>query len=206
MTFLNLIAYGDVIQLDRKMNASQFVNWTENNFNYVKYNPRKDVNRYGLSITSLDGGLSGIPDLDSIYEYNKENGTSYTERDFMVHTPVFEYPELKNIIQPWENYIFRSHILKLGPGGFFPPHRDSKEIDVDSFRLIVPLENVNPPYSNFVIEDKFLYWEMGCMYFVNTSKMHYLFNASFSNSYWIVFNVECNETTVNAILQQTRQR
>ena len=36
------------------------------------YNVRKPNNRWGLSITSLDGGLSGIPDLDSVYEYNKK--------------------------------------------------------------------------------------------------------------------------------------
>ena len=40
------------------------------------YNLRKSHQRWGLSITSLDGGLSGIPDLDSLYEYNKKNGTN----------------------------------------------------------------------------------------------------------------------------------
>ena len=36
------------------------------------YNTRKPNNRWGLSVTSLDGGLSGIPDLDSLSEYNKK--------------------------------------------------------------------------------------------------------------------------------------
>ena len=45
------------------------------------YNVRKPNNRWGLSITSLDGGLSGIPDLDSLYEYNKKNGTTIANQD-----------------------------------------------------------------------------------------------------------------------------
>jgi len=45
------------------------------------YNVRKPNNRWGLSITSLDGELSGIPDLDSLYEYNKNNGTNITNQD-----------------------------------------------------------------------------------------------------------------------------
>ena len=48
------------------MDAPSFVAWTEENFEYVQYNPRKPINRYGLSVTSLDGGCSCIPDLDSL--------------------------------------------------------------------------------------------------------------------------------------------
>ena len=48
---------------------------------WVQYNPRKPIARWGASITSLDGGTSGIPDLDSLKEYNKEHGTDYTEKD-----------------------------------------------------------------------------------------------------------------------------
>lgn len=207
MIYQHLIAYGDFIQLNQKIKKpGKFVEWTEENFEYVKYNPRKDVNRYGLSITSLDGGLSGRPDLDSLGEYNKENGTDYGERDFVTPTPVFDYPELQQLIEPWKDHIFRSHLLKLGPGGFFPPHRDSSSMEIDSFRLIVPLENVNPPSFNFMLEDRLLNWEAGGLYFMNTSKMHYLFNVSFTDSYWIVFNVDCNEYTVDTVLKNMRQR
>ena len=33
---------------------------------WCPYNVKKPNNRWGLSITSLDGNLSGIPDLDSL--------------------------------------------------------------------------------------------------------------------------------------------
>ena len=84
-----LSEYGDVFELRRELwNPDKFVQWTEDNFEYVRYNPRKNVPRYGLSITSLDGGVSGVPDLDSLYEYNKEHGTTYREYSFTVPTPV----------------------------------------------------------------------------------------------------------------------
>tara|TARA_Y100000389_G_C17356004_1_gene461109 strand:- start:431 stop:1021 length:591 start_codon:yes stop_codon:yes gene_type:complete len=186
-------------------NSRKFLSWTEENFEYIKYNPRKDINRYGLSITSLDGGLSGRPDLDSLYEYNKENNTNYNERDFTKFTPVYEYEDLKNCIAPIEKDIFRSHILKLNPGGYFPPHRDFYGMDIDSFRIIIPLANMDPPNFTFVIEDKIQQWNMGSLYFVDTAKMHYLFNASFDPTYMIVFNVDLNENTINFITQNMKQ-
>ena len=68
MNYQTLTQYGNFIELDVTTNAEQLVSWA-GTFDWVKYNPRKDVNRWGLSITSLDGGLSGVPDLDSLYEY-----------------------------------------------------------------------------------------------------------------------------------------
>ena len=95
--FLTLTAYGDQIELKPTIDGKKFVSWTEDNFNYVRYNPRHDVNRWGLSITSLDGGLSGVPDLDSLHQYNIENNTSHAETDFDVVTPVYEqYNELQH--------------------------------------------------------------------------------------------------------------
>lgn len=195
-----LSSYGTVVETVHKLNdPSKFVRWTEENFTYVKYNPRKEINRYGLSLTSLDGGVSGIPDLDSLLEYNKENNKSYNERDFRTFTPVYEYQDLQKCIDPIKNYLFRSHILKLGPGGFFPPHRDFYGMKFDSFRIIIPLLNMNPPEFTFIIDDKIQYWNRGSFYFVDTAKMHYLFNTGFSNAYMLILNVELNEDTVNFI-------
>ena len=42
---------------------------------WKRYNPRKtENNRWGLSVTSFDGGLSGYPDLDSLLNYEQETG------------------------------------------------------------------------------------------------------------------------------------
>ena len=198
--YFALTAYGNVYETRHKLQKPEnFVKWTEENFKYVRYNPRKNINRYGLSVTSLDGGLSGLPDLDSLFEYNVENNTNFREEDFTVFTPVYSYQSLNDLLRPIENDIFRTHILRLDPGGYFPPHRDFKGIDFTSFRLIIPLENVNPPTFNFIIESQIIHWNKGSVYFLDTAKMHYLFNAGFKPSYMLVINVNLNVKTVEFV-------
>lgn len=178
---------------------NEFVNWTENNFKYVHYNPRKPIERYGLSITSLDGGTSGIPDLDSLLQYNKENGTKYDESDFNIPTPVYNYPQLSKCLDPIKDYICRTHVIKMKPGGYFPPHRDIMFNYFSSFRLIIPLRNMNPPNFNFMLDNRLLQWNHGRMYFINTAKTHYLFNSGFEDSYMIIINVVLSEFSVDYV-------
>ena len=196
--------FGDQIQLKQRINSNQFVDWTESNFEYVRYNPRKDINRWGLSLTSLHGGLDGIPDLDSLREYNKENNTGIRESDFSVQTPVMEHPGIKEMVAPWENDIFRSHVLKLGPGGFFPPHRDIYQQYPESFRLIAPLKNTSQG-SYFILDEKILHWDVGSLYYINTAKSHTLFNATMRPSYWLVLNVGLNPKSVDNVLKNFAQ-
>ena len=207
MLYNHLTVYGTTYQTTHKLiNPNEFVTWTEDNFEYVKYNPRKDIKRFGLSLTSYDGGLSGVPDLDSLYQYNIENNTQYRERDFKTFTPVYKYENLRNTIRPIEQYIYRSHVLKLGRGGFFPPHRDFHGLDINSFRIILPLKNMNPPDFTFIIENQIQYWEEGFLYFVDTAKMHYLFNANSDPVYMIVFNVDLNVDTINFITNNMKHK
>ena len=107
--------------------------------------------------------------------------------------------QIAEILKPWQGHYFRTHFLKFGPGGFFPPHRDWNYTGepTDVFRLIMPLRNVNPQF-NFVLEDKILHWEIGRLYFIDTLRMHYLFNNSFTDSYWLVVNVDVNQDTILA--------
>ena len=73
LLYTSICNFGDQIPLtDQIEDSVGLVEWTESNFSYVKYNKRKNIDRWGLSITSLDGGLSGVPDLDSLYFYNIE--------------------------------------------------------------------------------------------------------------------------------------
>jgi hypothetical protein len=200
-----LTAYGSCYEIKKYMlDSKKFVNWTEENFSYVRYNPRKEIAREGLSITSLDGGLSGRPDLDSLLEYNIEHNTKYMERDFSVKTPVFEYPSLKAILEPIESHIFRSHVLKLNNAGYFPPHRDFYGMHIDSFRLIIPLMNCSPPLFTFMHEDKVIHWTEGRVYFLDTAKMHYLFNMHPKPVYMVVINVDLNVETVKYVTEDLR--
>jgi hypothetical protein len=195
-----LCQYGSVYELKLKINSpKEFIKWTEENFKYVQYNPRKLNNRLGLSITSLDGGISGIPDLDSLHEYNKENNTTYSEESFTALTSVYEYPSIKNAFSLFKDDTCRTHIIKLNPGGFFPPHRDLVG-NFDTFRLVVPLDNVNPPFCNFVVDGVTQNFTEGKFYFVDTAKLHYLFNSSFLPSYWIVANIKTSINSVTTVL------
>jgi len=199
--YSTITAYGRQIALDYKFDSIDFVNWTEKNFEYVHYNPRKNINRQGLSITSLDGGLTGIPDLDSITEYNSEHKTNYTERNFKTFTPVYNQ-QCKELLGDFEKHLFRTHILRIGPGGYFPPHRDYRGPNsFDKIRLICPLKNTTPPSFIFALDDNIpLQWEQGRLYFLDTAPTHYLFNMTERYSYWLVANVDLNKDTLTTIV------
>jgi hypothetical protein len=198
MSYNSLLSFGDLIPLKLKCDVKKLFDETEE-FVYLKYNPRKDIERYGLSITSLDGSLNGI-DLDSIKEYNKENNTEYDELSFNKFTKVYHTSsEIQKIVEPFKNHIGRSHILSLQEGGYFPPHRDLPVYveQQNSLRILVPLKGCNPPDMYFMYEDKPLHFEHGRAYFLNTNKSHNLF--SFKGSDMIVLNIKTNEEVYKII-------
>ena len=198
MSYNSLLSFGDLIPLKLKCDVKKLFDETEK-FVYLKYNPRKDIERYGLSITSLDGSLNGV-DLDSIKEYNKENNTEYDELSFNKFTEVYHTSsEIQKIVEPFKNHIGRSHILSLQEGGYFPPHRDLPVYveQQNSLRILVPLKGCNPPDMYFMYEDKPLHFEHGRAYFLNTNKSHNLF--SFKGSDMIVLNIKTNEEVYKII-------
>lgn len=198
MSYNSLLSFGDLIPLKLKCDVKKLFDETEE-FVYLKYNPRKNIERYGLSITSLDGSLNGI-DLDSIKEYNKENNTEYDELSFNKFTEVYNVSsEIQKIVEPFKDHIGRSHILSLQEGGYFPPHRDLPVYveQQNSLRILVPLKGCNPPDMYFMYEDKPLHFEHGRAYFLNTNKSHNLF--SFKGSDMIVLNIKTNEEVYKII-------
>ena len=204
--YMLLATYGLQIPLTLSMADAKFIpEWTEEKFKYVQYNTKRpDIRREGLSITSLDGGLSGRPDLDSFYAEDPESMP--TEMDINVPTPVYEHPEIKKLCEHWQPYVGRSHFLKIPPGGFFPPHRDFKSTDLHSFRIIVPMRNMEYPKFTFMLEDKILPWKNGSAYFLNTAKQHHLFNAGSEDAYMIVLNVGTNPKTVMTVIERMRAK
>ena len=180
------------VDIDKiKQELKQFDN------DWKPYNPRKPIERYGLSITSLDGQLSGIPDLDSLSEYNSENNTSIVEADIVTKTPVYEL--FKDNIDSIQQHLVRSHLIKLKPGGYFPIHRDSRTVNIDSFRLFIPLQNCNPPNHFFILDNNILSFNHCSAYYVNTCLTHCLFNASFYDTIFVVLNVKLNTDSVNTM-------
>lgn len=166
---------------------------------WKQYNPRKPINREGLSITSVDGGFSGVPDLDSLLDYNRENSTRITELDIRTPTPIFDYA--KPFMGPLEPWIRRSHVIRLPPGGYFPQHRDNQRLNIDSFRLFVPLVGCNRDRMFFMMDDKVLSFNNGYTYFIDTCIEHTLFNPGIWTSYFIVFNVEITYESVETLIK-----
>lgn len=202
--YSSLVHMGNCFDLWTGQEESNLINIIEavksKTMEWQRYNPRKDIPRYGVSCTSLTGEIETPSiDLDSILEYNRENGTSYTELSFKTPTKYF------HLIRPWiiglEDHVRRSHILKLKPGGFFPIHRDIRRVDIMSFRLFLPILNCNPPHMAFIIDDKIQTFEHGKIYFINTSLAHAVTNFSMKESIFGVVNVELNEQAVRWVMK-----
>ena len=193
-----LLSFGDVIELKLKCNVLKLFDNIKT-FEWTQYNPRKKVNRYGLSVTSLNGYMDGV-DLDSIHEYNKENNTSYNESSFKTFTEVYhKCDETKKLVEPFRPWLWRTHFLNFRKGGYFPPHRDIREIGKqESFRILVPLKFCNPPDLYFMFEEKPLHFNMGSAYFVNTNKMHTIFSFE-DAACMMVMNVQCTNDSIKKV-------
>lgn len=201
--YSTLTRFGDYypLRLESKASCSKIIKELEEKFTWVQYNPRRKINRYGLSITSLDGGLSGRPDLDSLYHYFEETGISLQEPDFNTKTPVYEY--FNEWLNPIQQYLGRTHIIKLERGAYFPPHRDNKSSDIESFRLFLPL-NYSSEQNFFLLEDKKLEFANGKMYFIDTALMHTLFNTNDYPFYFVIANVILSQESVDTVLKFLR--
>lgn len=158
---------------------------------WVRYNPRKDIARWGVSLTSLDGQMGGRPDLDSLREYNRENNTSYREKSFNVKTPIYRHFSVLD-----EHFdLGRSHIIRLGPGGYFPYHRD---YDEETFRLIYTIKGCEESNFVWVLQDKVIKLQNNQWYYINTKMIHSVF--SFTGCDFAVFNVIMNDKSKNSLI------
>ena len=200
--------FGDVIELDfDQWDLRQCQQVLDRHLGWKQYNPRKQNNRQGLSVTSLDGGFSGVPDLDSLLEYNRENNTNLTEADFQNRTSVVNHlPELNPLLDEFNSNLGRCHFLRLNAGGFFPPHRDNGLIvPSHSFRVIVPLTNTGKHHWKWIQQDQILNLEAGRTYCINTTKEHSVFSFV-DNCCMLVLNITATENSVKQVAKHVRIR
>lgn len=194
-----LTRYGDCYALKQSLRVTDVQNALEQyKDKWVQYNPRKKINRQGLSITSLDGGLSGIPDLDSVKEWNIKHNVNLDEEDFTQKTEL--WPIVENALKPYEKFLGRTHFIRMGRTGCFPTHRDQFKREVKSLRLFIPIVNCNPPHNYFILDDKILNFDHGQVYFLNTCKEHTTFTVR-ETSIFVVANVVVSEQSVDTILK-----
>lgn len=172
--------FGDVIELDfPKWDLPKTVNVLMKHPGWKIYQPHKPgYNRFGLSVTSLDGSFTGEPDLYSLREYAKLTGKQYTEIDFQTRTNVTSFiPELDPLLNFFGPNLGRTHFLRLDKGGFFPPHRDNGAlVKSPTFRILVPIHNFGTNDMKWVQDGQLLQMTLGSTYFINTTKLHSLFS------------------------------
>lgn len=200
MTVTDLVTnFGDVIELKNPfLNLSKIKDVLLKSTNWHPYNPRKSINRFGLSVTSLDGEYSGVPDLDSLREYNLENKTNFSEFSFKKRTPIVDELGLTDFLNIWGRHLGRSHFLRLDAGGFFPPHRDNGYgLPPSSMRILIPI-NWNNKSVVWLQDGMPLRLNEGTPYFINTSKEHSLFSFA-NNTIILVLNVHANAESIQQV-------
>lgn len=196
-----LLSLGGLAPLNREFKDLQLVKKRIRQFegHFKPYNPGKPgFGRSGLSLTSLDGGFSGVPDLDSLKEYNHKHGTSYAEGDFRRPTAFFKAcPDLRELMAPFQKSMGRSHILRLSRGGFFPPHRDSAAEASKTFRLLVSASH--PDRFAFLLDGKRILLVPGQLYFFNAQLAHSVFSFEDKTDLF-VFNIDLSRAAVEAAM------
>jgi hypothetical protein len=198
--------YGDCIRLGFNPiedNLSTLLNAFENN--WVHYNKKKPYNnRQGLSLTSLDGGLSGHPDLDSVKEYNEIHNLKLDEIDFCTKTPVVEKVASVQFLMNQFESVGRSHFIRFGYGGFFPYHRDGNfSLPTKSFRIFCLAHGKNKYDFCWLQENTVLPLIERDWYLINTLKEHAVF--TFNKDVLIcVINIPNTAHNINTVLRNLK--
>jgi hypothetical protein len=200
-----IINWGEVVELDfPKMDLNRVKSILDKHPGWKTYQPHKPgYNRFGLSVTSLDGQYSGEPDLYSLREWQNMTGQSYNEMSFKKRTNIVQFlPELDEFLNFWEPNLGRTHFLRLDKGGFFPPHRDNGAIvAVPTFRIIVPIYNFGINDMKWIQDEKIQRFDLGATYFVNTSRLHSVFSFV-DNCLMLVLNVHADEHILSKMVKR----
>lgn len=197
--------FGNVVELDfPEWDIHKVKQIALNHPGWKVYQPLKPgYNRFGLSVTSLDGNFSGEPDLYSLREYREHTGKGYSEIDFKHRTNLVDFlPELNPFLDFFEPALGRVHFLRLDKGGFFPPHRDNGlMIDIESFRILVPIHGFGINQMKWIQEEQILNLRQGSFYFINTTRAHSLFSFV-DNCLMLVLNVMSDKNVLDRLVKK----
>lgn len=193
LTYERVLSYGNIFPLKIDCNPTKLIEEIQP-FDFFQYNTTKsEIPRVGLSVTSLDGKINS-GDLESLRD------TEYKESSFRILTDVYyKSKEVQRIVDPFKQWIGRTHILNIRRGGYFPPHRDEVSVEQHTFRVIIPLKSFNPPHNYMIFNDQITYMNEGRAYFMNTNVVHS--NISYANDMLVmVMNVICCEDSYKQLL------
>lgn len=208
--YQQLFLYGDYQPLSFKIDFNQLDQELEKfHSDWIVYNKHKgETGRVALSVTSLDGGLSGEPDLQSLKEYSERTGKIFSENDFNKPTDVYKNcSSLHEILNYFTGGLGRCRLVKFKKGGFFPPHRDlSLKYQVpDYFRIFVPLQNCGENSLYFIYEDKKVKYEVGRAYLFNALKTHSVFSFA-DDTVTLAISLQLNNENIKAAINALQVR
>ncbi len=150
----------------------------EKDWKRYNYNTKKPNNRWGLSVTSIDGGLHGIPDLSSLREWEVHTGEVVHNHDINVPTDVWKKcPTLQAMLEPWKPWLGRCHFLRMDRGSYFPEHFDINKEDYsyDEVRF-VGFVRCNEKDFKWIYDDKVIKGNQGSLWYFNGNKKHSVFS------------------------------
>jgi hypothetical protein len=165
------------------------------------YNKSKPgYNRYGLSLISLDGSTDGEIDLNSLLEYNKQNGTHYDELSFRTPTPFWRsLSALSSPLEPLLPHLGRSHLIRLDQGGIFPPHRD-----LGAAVRLIAFFDCAPNSLHFTLNNQVQYFESFRLHYADTDRVHSLVSFQ-KGSLILVLNVDPNPESYQFIINHLQE-
>ena len=156
---------------------------------WKRYNPNKTGNnRWGLSVTSYDGGLSGVPDLTSLLNYEQETGITLHNHDIKEPTEVWKQSEeLTRLLEPWKKWVTRCHFLRLDRGGYFPDHYDINKhyFDYEEVRFVA-FVNSNEYGFKWFYDDKIFKGKSGSLWYFNANKRHSVYSTEDNTILFVV--------------------
>ena len=202
--YSQLFLYGDFVPLSFRIDINKLQSELDVfNDKWIPYNiARGDNGRLGLSVTSLDGKMSGNPDLQSLYQYSKETGIKVSENDFSKLTEVYDHARsLQPVLDYFKEHLGRSRLVRFKAGGHFPPHRDhSVNFQVpDYFRLFVGLSNTGKDKLFFIYDGKIMNYEPGQVYLFNALKSHTVFSVT-EDALTLALSLNLTQSAINQTL------
>lgn len=130
--------------------------------------------RYGLPIIHHKQDIDGTP--ISIQDGRKETQQPLTDLDYTKRTRVIEQSsEIEKLVEKFEP-IYRSYLIRLDAGGFFPPHRDQLWLGRDTFRLVGFVNKCSESEFVWLHDNKRIDIKTGRLYLVNTQLRHQTFS------------------------------
>ena len=171
--------------------------------NWCPYNQKKDTvnNRWGLPVTSHSGDVMDNYHLNSFGYMQKYHDVEMKEEDFAMPTQVYQaLPDIQKVVDMFKPDIGRVHFLRLGAGGFFPPHIDHVGACPEYIRLITVFGKCRPENYVQMLGGVPTYFDPGYFYFANFQLEHSVF--SFTDSvYSLILTVKLNQRTHDLILR-----